>query len=359
MTEKVVRIGFVGAGGRTVRELLDLMQIPEAEVAALCDIDPGRCEQAVQRTKERVSSSTNTADQSGSAERARALHPALYTDVQRMLDGTELDAVYVSLPPFAHGAIEHAIVDAGKAIFIEKPVALTPSEGHEILDHITQKGVISCVGYQSRYSTAVQQARRALEGVPIGLVIAIRLGGLPGTAWWRVQDRSGGMLVEQHTHGVDLMRYLAGDIESAHAFANTALLTDVPNLDIADVQAASVRFSSGAVGSIVNSCALQPGQGSPPNLSGAIHIIAKEITMMASASGLTILRPGQQREEVKDEGDPNLRLNQAFVGAVRSGDGSAILSDYADGLKTFEVTYACTLSAQEGREVRLDRLGSE
>jgi len=352
MTETAVRLGFVGAGGRTVREMLDLVQIPGATIAALCDVDEPRCAQAVQRVRERTAAGSDAA----ATERARALAPDVYPDVQRMLDGTDLDAVYVSLPPFAHGAIEHAIIDAGKAIFVEKPVAITPTEGREILDHIRQKGVTSCVGYQLRYSTAVQAARRVLEGVPIGLVMAIRLGGLPGTLWWRVQSRSGGMLVEQHTHGVDLMRYLAGEVVSASAYANTALLNDVPNLDIADVSAASVRFASGAVGSIVNSCALQPGQGSPPNLAGPVHVIARDMTVMVSAAGLTVMRPGQAREETEAEGDPNLRMNRVFVEAVRSGDASAILSDYEDGLRTFELTYACQLSADEGREVHLGEL---
>ena len=344
-----VRIGFVGAGGRTVREMLDLVQIPEAEIAALCDIDLPRCEQAVQRVKER----TAQRGEGGAVERAAAMQPAFYPDVQRMLDGTDLDAVYVSLPPFAHGAIEHAIVDAGKAIFVEKPVALTMAEAREIDDHIRQKGVLSCVGYQMRYSTAVQEARRLLAGVPIGLVIAIRLGGLPGTAWWRVQSKSGGMLIEQHTHGVDLMRYLAGDVTSVFAYANTVLLSDVPNLDIADVNAATIRFESGAVGSIVNSCALQPGQGSPPNLSGAVHVIAKDLTVMVGGGRALVMKPERQQQEVVAEGDPNLDMNRVFVHAVQSGDRSGILSDYGEGLKTFELTYACQLSAEQGREVRL------
>jgi predicted dehydrogenase len=161
------------------------------------------------------------------------------------------------------------------------------------------------------------------------------------------------MLIEQHTHGVDLMRYLAGEIASAYAFANTALLTDVPQLDIADVNAATVRFESGAVGSIVNSCALQPGQGSPPNVAGAIHLVAKNLTVMASAGGVTVMRPDRQREEIAGEGDPNLAMNRAFVHAVQTGDRSGILSDYTDGMRTFEVTYACHLSAEQGKEVRL------
>jgi predicted dehydrogenase len=270
-----------------------------------------------------------------------------------MLDGSELDAVYVSLPPFAHGEIEHAVVDAGKAIFVEKPVALTMAEAREIGAHIAEKGVLSCVGYQSRYSQAVQAARRLLQDVPLGLVIAIRLGGLPGTAWWRVQEKSGGMLIEQHTHGVDLMRYLAGEAESVYAFANTVLLTDVSGLDIADVNSATIRFANGAVGSIVNSCALQSGQGSPPNVAGAVHIVAKDMTVMVGAGATTVMRPQGQREEIANENDPNLELNRAFVGAVQTGDRSGIRSDYADGLKTFELTYACHLSAEQGHVVRL------
>jgi myo-inositol 2-dehydrogenase/D-chiro-inositol 1-dehydrogenase len=344
-----VKLGFVGAGGRTVRELLDLVQVPEAEIAALCDIDVARCDQAVQRVRER----TAEGDDAGAKERGAALKPAIYPDVHRMLDGTDLDAVYVSLPPFAHGEIEHAIVDAGKAIFVEKPVAITMKEAREIDAHIKEKGVLSCVGYQMRYSTAVQEARKRLQGVPIGVVIAIRFGGLPGTAWWRVQSKSGGMLVEQHTHGVDLMRYLAGEVESVFAFANTQLLTDVQNLDIADVNSATLRFRNGAVGSIVNTCALQPGQGSPQNVAGSVHIVGKSLTAQVGSGNATFFYPERKKDEVTAEGDPNLRMNEVFVHAVETGDRSGILSDYAEGMRTFELTYACQLSADQGKEIRL------
>ena len=110
----------------------------------MCDVDLPRCAQAVQRVQERTSGHPDPA----AVDRARSLAPQFYPDTQRMLDGAALDAVYVSLPPFAHGEIEHAIIDAGKAIFVEKPVAITPTEGREIRDHIRQKGVISAVGYQ-------------------------------------------------------------------------------------------------------------------------------------------------------------------------------------------------------------------
>src|SRR5688572_2844633 len=95
-----VRLGFVGAGGRTVRELLDLVQVPGAEISALCDIDQARCDDAVDRTRKR----TEQGGDAAAIERARSMKPKTYSDVKAMLEGSELDAVYVSLPPFAHGA---------------------------------------------------------------------------------------------------------------------------------------------------------------------------------------------------------------------------------------------------------------
>jgi predicted dehydrogenase len=353
-----VRIGFVGAGGRTGRELLDLIQIPDAEVVALCDLDVGRCEQTLESIRQRAAQAAagqNNQAKESAARRAAELHPAIYGDVHRLLEGSELDAVYVSLPPFAHGLVEHAILDAKKHLFVEKPLAIEVGTAREIEDHVRQAGIITSVGYQMRYGAGVQAARERLQGVPIGLAIAVRIGGLPRTLWWRVQDRSGGMLIEQHTHGVDVMRYLVGEVETVSAFGATRLLTDVPDLDIFDVNSVSLRFENGAVGSIVNSCALQPGQAAPgtPGLAGSVHILAKGQSLTVSSARLVVDLPGGQREEVVDEGDPNLAMNRAFVHAVQTGNRSGILSDYSDGLRTLALTAACQASAEQQRPIEV------
>jgi myo-inositol 2-dehydrogenase/D-chiro-inositol 1-dehydrogenase len=335
--EMTVRVGFVGCGGRAVREMMDLVQMPNVTMAAMCDISEDRVAAGLARLNTRR----------GAGEQVSA--PA-FTDCRRMLDAVDLDAVYVGLPPFAHGVIEHTIIDAGKAIFIEKPLAVDMAVAKEIDAHIREKGVINCVGYQWRYAGPMEQAREMLANIPIGLLIAIRLGGLPATPWWRVQAQSGGMLIEQHTHSVDAMRYLAGDVATVYAAAGTQLLTDVPNLDIADVNAASVTFVNGAVGSIVNSCAVAGQQ--MPNLSNAIHIVAKDLVLAASAGSLTVMRPKQERQEIKAESDDsNFKLNATFVKAVESGNGADIRSPYSDSLRTHAVTVAAVQSAREGRIV--------
>jgi len=337
-----VRVGFVGCGGRAVFEMMHLAQMPNVQIAALCDISVEQVAAGLERLNAR-------------REAGQQISAPAFTDPQRMLGEVELDGVYVAVPPFVHGAVEHMIIDAGKALFVEKPLAVEMAVAKEIDAHIREKGTINSVGYQWRYAGPMEQARAMLQGVPIGLVIAIRLGSLPSSPWWRVQAKSGGMLIEQHTHSVDIMRYLAGDVATVYAAAATALLHDAPNLDIADVNAASVTFVNGAVGSIVNTCAVSGPQ--MPNLSNYVHVVARDLVLAAAAGSLTVLRPGQERQEIKAErDDSNYRLNAAFIHAIETGDRSEIRSPYSDSLRTHAITVGAVQSAREHRPINLAEL---
>lgn len=334
-----VRIGIIGVGGRSVHEMRHLVNIPEAEIVALCDIDEPRCAAAV----ETINGSLT--------EGARPIQPGLFSDHRAMLDAVELDAVYISLPTFAHGQLDHDVIAAGKAVMIEKPIAIELSLAKEIAAHIEEKGVVNSVGYQMRYASSVRQTRALLEGVTIGMVIAVRWGDLPGTPWWRVQEQSGGMLIEQHTHGIDLVRYFVGEPDTFYAAGDTVLLTDVPNLNIFDVNAVTVRFKNRAVGMIGNSPAASAG--APPNVTNVLHILAKDLTVTAGFASTTVWRPGQEPETIDSDQDANFLLNQAFVNAVANNTQEGILSPYSDSLRSFAFTYAAQKSAELRREVRL------
>ncbi|MCL4544922.1 MAG: Gfo/Idh/MocA family oxidoreductase [Chloroflexi bacterium] len=334
-----VRIGFVGAGSRSVYEMTQLLQLPDVAITGICDIAPEAVELARIRVKEHGPAGLPPLDARG------------FTDVKAMLEQVPLDAVYVSLPPFAHGQAEHAVIEAGKALMVEKPVALTMAVAREIAAHVREKDVLTAVAYQWRYSTAVQKIRQLLDGVSIGMVTAVRWSYLPESPWWRVQSKSGGMLIEQHTHCSDLLRYLCGEVTEVYAMAATALLQDVPDLDIADVNAVTLRLASGAVGTISNSCA---AVAALPGFHSYVHIIAQGMTVAVGLGpGATILRGREAREDIPEEGDPNIAMNRAFVEAVRSGDRSGILCPYEEGVRTFELTYAAHISATERRLVRI------
>ena len=334
-----VRIGIIGVGGRSVHEMRYLVRIPEAEIVGLSDIDEPRCAAAVETINGSLS------------EGANPIQPGIFSDHRAMLDAVELDAVYISLPTFAHGQLDHDVIAAGKAVLIEKPIALELSVAKEIAAHIEEKGVVNSVGYQMRYAPSVGQTRALLEGATIGMVIAVRWGQLPGTPWWRVQEQSGGMLIEQHTHGIDLVRYFVGEPDTIYAAGDTVLLTDTPNLNIFDVNSATVRFKNRAVGMIGNSPAAHAG--TPPNITNVLHILAKDLTVTAGFDSTTVWRPGQEPETITSDQDSNHLLNQTFVNAVANNTQDGILSPYSDSLRSFAFTYAAQKSAELRREVRI------
>lgn len=338
----MVRVAFVGAGKRAVAHMVAVANIQDAELVAISDIseDIGRAAQ--------VSANSRLGDG------IRPIDARFFTDFGQMAEAVDFDAVYLSLPPFVHGDIDHQVVDSGKAVFIEKPLAVHMGVAMEIASHIKESGVVNSVGHQMRYSPIVRQAVELVRDVPIGMAISIRLSGLGQTPWWRVQNKSGGMLIEQHVHAVDLMRILCGEIESVYAVGNTLLSSDVENVDIYDVNSCTVRFANGAPGIIGNSCAAPTGAAVfPPH---QVHVVAQDMVLSVNPRKSTIRRAGAEPQELLSDQDGTYLMNQAFIQAVKSGSQEGILCDYDDALRSFAVTYACQQSAQTGKVINVGDL---
>jgi predicted dehydrogenase len=280
---------------------------------------------------------------------------AIFTDFRQMAEQVDPDCLYLCVPPFVHAEIDHPAIELGKPIFFEKPIAVELPVAKEIEAHLQERSLINAVGYQKRYSPAVERAGQLLAGQTIGMAVSIRFGGLPGTPWWRVQSKSGGMLIEQHTHAVDLMRLLCGEIESVYAVANTLLLAGTPNLDIFDANACTVRFANGAPGIIGNSCAIP--QGSDVFPGHLVHVATKDMLLSVTTSKATIRRQGVEPEEIpgSTDGEDTYRLNLDFIEAVRSGE-QKVRSNYQEALRTFAVTYACQHSAETNKVIEMKDL---
>ena len=345
-----VRIGFVGAGGiATGRHLFNLQQIDEAEVVALCDVDAEQCKIAEQRVNGRLES----LQLPGQAP-PRLLSARHFTDVREMLSAEALDAAFIAVPPFAHGEIERELIEAGVHFFVEKPVSLSMDLAREIEAAISDKGLICAVGYQGRYTDAVVKAKEILEDEMVGMIMGFYLANMPLTPWWRVQEQSGGQLVEQSTHTLDLMRFLVGEVSTVYSIGATRVLGDtVPDFDIFDVGTVAITFASGAIGSLNSTCLLEfTGYEGIAEFMG-VHVVARDLFMSVWKDAPTrINRPGKY-EEVKIGNDYNLDMDRAFVEAVRTGDDSDIRSQYGDAVKTLEVTLAAERSARSGEVIHL------
>ena len=337
-----VRIAMIGVGGIAAMHLTNLLRMPSAEVVGLADIDANRIAVTLRRS---------AAQQNPSIEPPEI--PA-FNDVEKMLNAVSPDAVILALPPFAHGEVEFQCVEAGLPMLVQKPVGLDMETVRAIEQKISDRGLISAVGYQARYSHAADIARSMLADRPVGMAVGTYLGGLPGTPWWRVQARSGGQVVEQATHVVDLQRYLVGEIETVQAVAATRLMTDVENLDIADVSVASLVFDNGAIGTLINSSGLNGVPKEP--WDHGLRLVARDLSFHVFTDGGRIATAGETRELVNPE-DCKYLLDEAFVKAVATGDSSHIRSTYSDAVLTLRATLAINESARTGELVRVADLG--
>ncbi len=321
MADKV-RVGFIGAGGIAGNHLGNLRNFDDVEFAAMCDV-----------AKERAEGRAN--DFGGNP----------YTDFQEMLEKEELDAVYVCLPPFAHGEPELAALERGIPLFIEKPIDADIASALAVRDKVAETGVLTSVGYNWRYSDAIQKARERLTDFKVLGALGAWMGGMPGTPWWRVKELSGGQHVEQTTHVFDVCRFLLrGEAVSVHAVAARGGMTEVPNYDVEDISFVNIAFDNGTIANIQSACCLS-GWGRVK-----IEVFGKNLAADITQGQATLISGGN-REEIKSTVNPYQQEDRIFIDAVKSGDDSKILAPYADAVKTQKLMVAATRSMESGKAV--------
>jgi predicted dehydrogenase len=320
-----VRVGFVGTGGIAMwSHLPALKEIEGVEIAALYDVSEERAKEAASKFGGKV-----------------------HTDYRAMLEREDLTALFVCVPPFAHTDVELLAAERKVHLFVEKPLVLELEQGIEIAQAIEKSGIISCVGYQLRYAPVLEAARQFLADKQVALVAGNRWGGVPGdeSHWWRVMDRSGGMFHEMATHNMDAIRYVVGEVASVYARYSLTVLGDMPNLTVPDGQVIAIEFKNGATGYFAASCALTTGGG-----WSSTTVILRDMMLQMSHEDI-VVQPEGAAEIVLPEAGPNIQ--ESFIRAVRTGDRSAIRSDYADALKTTEVTLGANESARTRKPVEM------
>ncbi|MNV47182.1 Inositol 2-dehydrogenase [compost metagenome] len=281
-------------------------------------------------------------------EMARSYAAQGYGEITEMLDAHKLDAVYVCVTPGAHGTIERTLIRRGIPFFTEKPLGVTTEIPASLLQDIQDSGLLTSVGYHFRYQENVQRLKKLLSGDKIGMVVGQWMGSMPGAPWWRDQERSGGQFTEQTTHIVDLLRYLAGEVTEVYGmFGNRVMHEKHKGVNVADVGTVSLKLENGIVANISNTCVL-PGEVGKVGLS----FYNDRGLLDWNPQRLLETREGES-QEYANTGNPYVTESEAFLQAVRTGDRSGILSDYADAYRTLKVTCAAFESAKKGAAVKL------
>lgn len=330
---KTLRLGFIGAGGMTKAHTDAMSGFTDVLFAAFCDVKKAKAKAM--------------ADSFGAEA---------FTDPAQMFAAMDLDAVWINLPPFAHGDAESAAIAAQVPFFVEKPINKDVKQAAKIAAAAEAAGLITCAGYMNRYRKSAEAAKKVLEADPAAYAYGGWLSGPPRTGdkdgiwgWWIQKDKSGGQFVEQVTHTIDLARYLMGDAVAVSAFAAHGFVKGIKNYTMDDALAVSVQFKSGAVANFCASVACAARGGIFLNVYAGEHAVE----MTGWGHDALIYEAGAKKPKaVSGEAPGGAHIfgveDRAFLRAVRSGNAAGIRTTYADAVKTLELTVAATESAEKG-----------
>jgi myo-inositol 2-dehydrogenase / D-chiro-inositol 1-dehydrogenase len=231
-----VNTAMIGTGNRGSHLLQGVLQQPVAKVVALCDIKPDRLDKA--------------------ATAAAKDNPATYTEWRKVIDRKDVDAVYVATPPHLHSEMAIAALQAGKHVYCEKPIGVTPAQVRALVAAARKSKRVFVPGQQLRsmklFKTAVQKIR---EGV-IGDIIMVKAQrhantdiGHEGSSgdWYFDVSKSGGYLIEQSVHNLDLCNWAVGAHPlRAAGFGSIALYkNDPPGRSIYDNGSITYEYPNG------------------------------------------------------------------------------------------------------------------
>jgi len=373
MTGPDLAIGFIGAGAANFGggegpwdHASRLEKIPGLRAVGIADPD-------LARAKSRLDERRGTLWTG-----ARA-----FADFRPMLDEAKPEAVWIAVPPHAHGTtepgkdIEVECARRGVHMLIEKPLGgARPELVRPVADAVAKSGVIASVGYMFRYSRAIGKMKEILDATPGGGRVFVgqydcAYSRIVKPEWWDIRPM-GGPIVEQATHFVDLARFLLGDANPASVRAvaipggsAAGALSDIPqqpdgrrmDAGVPDAfrhpraTAAVWTFLNGAVGSLTHATLLHR-EKYDTRLEVWGDGLRVELDDPYGVPSLRVRRPHTEATETVPIGDddPYLTEDLAFVEAVRTRNPAGIRSPYADAFRTFELTWAITDAASTDRD---------
>jgi UDP-N-acetyl-2-amino-2-deoxyglucuronate dehydrogenase len=189
--------------------------------------------------------------------------------------GDRIDVFSVLTPSGAHCANVMELVQYGRPLVVEKPLALRLEDADRMIEACDAHGVKLYVVHQNRYNPPIVKAREALEQGRFGRLVlgTVRLRWMrdqayyDSEAWRGTWEHDGGVFMNQAAHHIDMLTWFMGNVESIRSFAATRLV----NIECEDTGVAVMRFNSGALG------VLEATTGARPrDLEGSISILGEK-----------------------------------------------------------------------------------
>jgi len=275
-----------------------------------------------------------------------------FTDFARMLEAARPDLLIVALPPFAHAGEVEAACRSGVHVLVEKPIALDLGRASGMVEAAAAAKVVAACGFMYRFGAAVRRwdelAAKGETGEAGHFSGSFHSNALHAP-WWRERGKSGGQLVEQLIHIVDLARHTMGRPDSIYARAANLFHRDVPFYDSEDASAVVLGYRDGRIGVLHASNGAVPGRWAK-----AWQIVAAEMTgAFADWNNAELVRTRGVPVVERIEGKDDVFVAQLADVAAAIRDRRPPLVPLADGLGTLEIALAARRSADERREILL------
>ncbi len=284
-----------------------------------------------------------------------------HADYRELIARPDVDLVAICTPSGLHAGQALAALDAGKGVVVEKPLALTVEDGAKVVQTAQERGLFLSVISQRRTEDAARALKQALDdgllGRPVlgeALVRWSRDQAYYDSAEWRgTQAMDGGVLMNQAIHAIDLLCWLLGPVESVSG----ATATMVRRMEAEDTASATLRFASGALGSITATTAIAPGLPAELNLFAERGVASLHDAAVARWEIPGVEPPAQAGQPGSGSTNPaaigslgHQRQWQDILDAYRDGRDPLVTGE--DGLATVATILAIEESSRTGRAVR-------
>lgn len=243
------------------------------------------------------------------------------TDTAKLFTDTEVDALVISTRHNSHARFVVQALEAGKHVFVEKPLCLTLKELAEIETAYLRlaehgKMPLMMVGFNRRFAPQVQKIKQLLTGVggQKSFVMTVNAGAIPPDHWTQDREVGGGRIIGEACHFIDLLRFLAGSSIVSHScFAMASANGDTATLQLG--------FADGSIGTVhyfANGCKAFPKERLEVFAAGRILQLDNFRKLKAFGwKGFSKMNLWRQ-----DKGQQ--ACAQVFVDAIRSGGESPI-----------------------------------
>lgn len=348
-----IRVGIIGCGGifRNLHSPYYQESSRRADIVAIADIN-----------------------EESANEQSEKFGAEAYTDYRDLLDRDDIDAIDVCVHPRPHLEITRAATGAGKHILMEKPMCCNVAEGDEMIAAAENAGVLLMVAYMMRFDPGYMKLKSLLEDGTLGtlqMVYSNQVGWFSPERhpWLFVKAESGGMLVEQAIHNLDIWLWLFGPATSVYGVTSHVPLGGTypsPEEAVENNAVLTVHFKNGGVGMMIKSWAAEIGNrgNGLVTSSGSATLVSNGLRWkthdMASAEEFTASVPNDETYR----NVPEKHRNQRYWGMASKGASidhwvQCILGEAEptthgqigrDGIELAEATYR---SSQSGNLINL------